>query len=533
MFNLRSTAQRKSLLMGGIAGAMLILSIAVVFAQGPLPRPSVPSGRDGAAGSGLRSPRAALGTGITYQGQLKNGGAVVNGQCDMAFRLYDDPAAGTQIGSAITQTVAITSGVFTVVLNDAGQFGAGAFNGDARWLEMRVSTTCPAGANFTTLVPRQQLSAAPYALFSAAPWVTGVSNTLSYNAGNVGIGTAVPVSKLHILSAAGDSPPRLESSGTASFAAGWDFYQGNTAKGYVGVPDSATGLGPGELVLFGGTGTKTSLWAGGNRSVTINTNGNVGIGTPISDTKLYVEGTGILNPFIVTNFYGQPGLNVDFDGTVVIGALSGSTTTHACFANNVFLKFAACSSAAEYVPSIDGGAGFPETADLVSLAPTVKNPFDDEHSPFVVTKSNKPCDGNLLGFIVNPESGADGKKLNERYLPLAIYGYFPAKVTLENGAIKRGDPLTSSSKPGYGMKATRACTIIGYALEDADKEGTIQVFANHGESSAPEVTALRAQVATQAAQLASQQQQIDTLSARLTTLEHSVQSGSGPTPGGK
>jgi hypothetical protein len=84
--------------------------------------------------------------------------------------------------------------------------------------------------------------------------------------------------------------------------------------------------------------------------------------------------------------------------------------------------------------------------------------------------------------------------VNDHYLPLAIYGYFPAKVTLENGAIKRGDPLTSSSKPGYGMKATSACKIIGYALEDADKEGTIQVFADFGESAAPEVTALRTQV---------------------------------------
>lgn len=41
------------------------------------------------------------------------------------------------------------------------------------------------------------------------------------------------------------------------------------------------------------------------------------------------------------------------------------------------------------------------------------------------------------------------------------------------------------------MKATQACKVVGYALEDADQEGTIQVFANHGESAAPEVAALR------------------------------------------
>jgi hypothetical protein len=130
----------------------------------------------------------------------------------------------------------------------------------------------------------------------------------------------------------------------------------------------------------------------------------------------------------------------------------------------------------------------------VSIAPAVTNPYGDTHGPFTVQKSATAGDPNLLGFIVKPESGADGPKLNDHYLPLAIYGYFPAKVTMENGAIKRGDAITSSSKAGYGMKATSACKIVGYALEDTNKEGTIQVFAHHGEYTAPEVTALRAQV---------------------------------------
>src|SRR5262249_2280629 len=104
---------------------------------------------------------------------------------------------------------------------------------------------------------------------------------------------------------------------------------------------------------------------------------------------------------------------------------------------------------------------------------------------------------------------------------LAIYGYFSAKVTLENGAIHRGDPLTSSSKPGYAMKATDACKIIGYALEDAQEEGSIQVFAQHGETGASLVTTLRTQVDEL-------KKQNDTLAGRLDALEHAqapVQSG--------
>jgi hypothetical protein len=165
--------------------------------------------------------------------------------------------------------------------------------------------------------------------------------------------------------------------------------------------------------------------------------------------------------------------------------------------------------------------GFPETADLVSLLPAVNNPYADEHSPFVVGKATKPCDENLLGFVIDPRHGADGAKKNEHYLPLAIYGYFPAKVTLENGAIHRGDPLTSSSKPGYAMKATQACKIIGYALEDANAEGTIQVFAHLSESTATQVAALNKQLDELKAQNAE-------LDARLTALEKAMQAGGTP-----
>ncbi|MBI1743905.1 hypothetical protein HYR54_12690 [Candidatus Acetothermia bacterium] len=235
--------------------------------------------------------------------------------------------------------------------------------------------------------------------------------------------------------------------------------------------------------------------------------GNVGIGTTSSPgLRLAVVGN-IGNTSIL-------GLNVYNEGFVQIGTLYGSSTLHACYSTILPFAFAACSSAAEYVPSIDNGAGFPETADLVSIAPAVTNPYGDTHGPFTVQKSTMSCDPNLLGFIVKPESGANGKKLNDHYLPLAIYGYFPAKVTLENGPIKRGDPITSSSKPGYGMKATQACKVIGYALEDADKEGTIQVFAHLSENAAPEVAALRAQVQELKQQLQQVLSQIETMKTK-------------------
>lgn len=105
---------------------------------------------------------AALGTAFTYQGQLKNAGAPANGACDMAFRVYDAASGGSQVGTSLTSTVAITNGLFTTLLD----FGAGVFTGDARWLDARVR--CPSGSGaYAALTPRQAMTAVPYALFAS------------------------------------------------------------------------------------------------------------------------------------------------------------------------------------------------------------------------------------------------------------------------------------------------------------------------------------------------------------------------------
>jgi len=100
---------------------------------------------------------APLGSAFTYQGQLKAGGNPVNDTCDMAFRLYDEASNGTQVGTAISTTVPVTGGLFTAQLD----FGGSAFDGDARWLGIKVK--CPGDAVYSEL-SRQALTAAPYAL---------------------------------------------------------------------------------------------------------------------------------------------------------------------------------------------------------------------------------------------------------------------------------------------------------------------------------------------------------------------------------
>src|SRR5512145_2745791 len=80
---------------------------------------------------------AALGTSFTYQGQLKKDSSPINATCNMEFRLYDQAASGTLVAGPLTQSVAVTDGIFTTRLD----FGQGAFNGSGRWLGIQVQ--CP------------------------------------------------------------------------------------------------------------------------------------------------------------------------------------------------------------------------------------------------------------------------------------------------------------------------------------------------------------------------------------------------------
>jgi hypothetical protein len=116
---------------------------------------------------GSIGPQAAMGAGFTYQGYLARNGAPINGagQCDMRFSLWDAASGGAQIGSLQTLgAVDFANGAFTVMLNDTGQFGANAFSGAARWLQVELA--CPSGSGTFSTVGRQAITSVPYASYS-------------------------------------------------------------------------------------------------------------------------------------------------------------------------------------------------------------------------------------------------------------------------------------------------------------------------------------------------------------------------------
>jgi hypothetical protein len=110
------------------------------------------------------SPASSNVTGFTYQGRLKYQDTTPSGLFDFRFSLWADPTRQTtdyQLGSMQTWTgVEVLGGLFTVLLNEGGQFGPGAFCGGVRWLQVDVKGSGEVG--FTPLAPRQRITPGPY-----------------------------------------------------------------------------------------------------------------------------------------------------------------------------------------------------------------------------------------------------------------------------------------------------------------------------------------------------------------------------------
>ncbi len=97
-----------------------------------------------------------------------------------------------------------------------------------------------------------------------------------------------------------------------------------------------------------------------------------------------------------------------------------------------------------------------------------------------VRRSSATYDSKIAG-VVSTHPGFLAGENNPHEFPIALAGRVPTNVTSENGAIAIGDPLTSSTTPGFAMKATKNGPIIGYALEATDEaRGSILVFVRAG-----------------------------------------------------
>lgn len=104
----------------------------------------------------------AQGSAFTYQGILSHNASAARGTYDARFTLYDAASGGSIIGSPLTTSaLSVSNGLFSVSLD----FGASAFNGSARWLQVEVRTNGAPG--YTVILPRQAVTPSPYAVLAA------------------------------------------------------------------------------------------------------------------------------------------------------------------------------------------------------------------------------------------------------------------------------------------------------------------------------------------------------------------------------
>ncbi|MDO8530143.1 MAG: hypothetical protein Q7S10_01940, partial [bacterium] len=102
-----------------------------------------------------------------------------------------------------------------------------------------------------------------------------------------------------------------------------------------------------------------------------------------------------------------------------------------------------------------------------------------------VKKTSLAYDSKTLGVISSKPGLVIGDSSNvvDRPVFVALAGRVPVKVSAENGAIKPGDYLTASSRPGVAMKATKAGAVIGQAITGFEGQGVgaVTVFIKNGQ----------------------------------------------------
>lgn len=451
-----------------------------------------------------------LGPEITYQASIQQSGAPLNNTADFQFRLFTAPTGGTQIGSMqAINNLTVVDGQIMVELN----FGAGAFSGDKRFLEIAVRS--PAGSGlFTTLTPRQPLTAAPYALYaltgpgSGGPWATSGNNIFNTNTGNVGIGTSTPSGKLDIQGAnnsnvlfarrtggglahnmfidgAGNGSMQfLDSTGTPRINLGASnstyFNYGNVGIGttspffrlttVASFPSDGIGVigsSPNAPAFsLGASGHGTSYLGMATDTFNFSTDaapGDLVLLSPLGKRLLLQNGNARSSLAIVAGNVGigtnSPGAKLDVNGTTRTQVLE---ITGADLAE----KFPASETLeAGMVVAIDA-----RNAGKLCLSRGAYN----RCVAGVVSGANNFSVGAVLGNLPGHEDAP----------PIALSGRVYVQCDASAGAIELGDLLTTSDVPGHAMKATDRershGAVIGKAMGalPAGKQGLVLVLVN-------------------------------------------------------
>ena len=446
-----------------------------------------------AAGQGPSSvdgPAAPVGSGFSYQGQLKVSGAPANGSFDFVFKLYDASAAGVQVGGTMTQeNVAVAGGLFTTKLD----FGAGAFGGGARWLDIAVRPGASTGA-VTPLTPRQELTPAPYA--SALP------NVYTDEGSNfVGVGRNFRISGNEVFGVRYTGAPNQYGGMyvETSDATGWPFY------GY------ATNGSFRAWSYYDGTTGDWHLYNAGIR-LSVPNEGGLRIG-PAADYSLVIsnttgsDGIRVLDTGDDSIQIGSPpdvanyGVYIPSPGVATYGLWSNTANASGEWALYSTDNVQAGNVLAHAYSLVAKATGPDElkAGDVVAVA-GVTDPLPGGHAdlPLVRLATADEFTG-LIGVVQSrmvwePAPGKEeyslhsvsGSAKSGDYVSLIIYGVAQVKVA-PGSDLNAGDRVTASDRAGAvralqtrtldGMIVSESAPTIGIALAAPTKDqDTIPVF---------------------------------------------------------
>lgn len=465
---------------------------------------------------------------ITYQGQLKLGGALVNGNCDMAFRLYDAASGGNQVGSAISTTLGVNNGLFTTALS----FGTSAFTGDARWLEIRVR--CPSGTGaFVTLTPRQQLYGAPYAMtLRPGATISGTTTNLliaqNYGSGrsayfwNQATNSAAIRAEndnsawgVYALSTSGVGVEgrstfgtgiigrREATTGTLPAIAGYSASTSGSAIGVLGQIESSApgGSSVGVRGINNGTGgSGIGVWGSqagsgwgvygespsGRGVYGASTDGRGVFGNSTNNVAGYFtsNGTSLNAPTVYANntnttasepagiaIYAR---NAGADATIVArNTGTGDAYRSLNAAGNVVYAVRNNGRVWTSAVQIYGGGDLAEKFETSDGAPEAGTLMViDEHNPGKLKISTTAYDHKVAGVVsgaggVNPGLVLHQEGALDGDVEVAVVGRVYVKADASNGPIKPGDLLTTSDTPGHAMKASDASRSHGAIIGKA------------------------------------------------------------------
>ena len=170
-------------------------------------------------------------------------------------------------------------------------------------------------------------------------------------------------------------------------------------------------------------------------SFAVNSIGNVGIGTANPSQRLEVAG----NARVDGSLQFADGTN---QATAWTGVLCGGDYAESVGVSGERTKY--------------------EPGDVIVIDPA---------NPENFLKSSRPYATSVAG-VYSTKPGALGRRSTDpdrvkSEIPMAMVGIVPTKVSTENGPVKLGDLLVTSSTPGYAMKGTDRGQMLGAVVGKA------------------------------------------------------------------